>query len=97
MTQLEILQLAQYGARKRVSATAYDYYRYGGSDDGALKRLKNSMREYDEVTEMLEKETHSSAATPECVSVPVMIGGQLIETITVQGGEHYARQQANSE
>ncbi len=28
-------------------------------------------------------EMHPSAATPECISIPVMIGGQLIETITV--------------
>ena len=83
MTQLEILQLAQYGARKRVSDAASYYCRYGGSDAGALKRLKNSMREYEEITELIEKETHSGATTPECVSIHVNIAGEQIETVTI--------------
>ena len=82
MTQHEMLNLALYGARKRIADAAYDYYRFGGMDDRMLKRLNDSLKDHEEVEEMIKRETYSSAPTPECITVATMIDGEQIETIT---------------
>lgn len=81
MTQLEILKIALEGAEKKIKSAAkmFDFC----VTSSGIEEMKARIKEYDEITEMIEKETHSSAASPECVSISVTIGDELIETVTI--------------
>lgn len=79
MTQLEILKLALDGTERKIrSAANLVILRM---TERSLKELSASIRDHDCIAELIEKETHPSAATPACV--PVSINGELIETVTI--------------
>lgn len=81
MTQLEILKLALDGTERKIrSAANLVILRM---TERSLKELSASIRERDEIAELIENEKHPSAATPECISIPISIGGELIDTVNV--------------
>lgn len=59
MDMLTILELALEGARKRVSYAAHDCYQYSCRDDKNVQRLKDSIREHDEIKALVQKEKNS--------------------------------------
>ena len=81
MTQLDILNLALEGANQEIRSYA-NLIALCVTED-TLKKLRTSIRERDEIAELIENEKHPSAATPECISIPISIGGELIDTVNV--------------
>lgn len=81
MTQIEILKLALEGEKGKI-ASAAKLLDFCVTSSG-IEEMKARIKDYDEITKMIEKETHSGAATPKCVSIPVTIGDEPIETVTI--------------
>jgi hypothetical protein len=81
MTQLEILKLALDGTERKIRSAA-DRVRFHATER-SLKELRASIEEHDCIAELIENEKHPSAATPECISIPISIGGELIDTVNV--------------
>lgn len=63
MTQLEILQLALDGSKMKIESTA-KILNFCVTSSG-IEEMKAGIKEYDEITELIENEMHSGVATKE--------------------------------